>query len=179
MGTPRTSAVSTLASGPGVASYTQMYPEWVLVHASTFTANASATLRNPRAYSNEANAADIHPLIITQGAYVRFVGRWPIDAFTLGTPTMRIFGADKEPSAAGVYPSGTIFWRLDAATFNAAGSTFTAIVGTNAQTDGVNYYYSEVLTHNGMNLHGAKSVLPIVETASSDQFELFAQIVNI
>ena len=179
MGTPRTSAVSTLASGPGVASYTQMYGEWVQVHDDCSSANTAATLLNPRRYTSDAFPALIHPIIVTQGSYVRFVGQQPVDVFTYTPPVLRIFGADKVPDATGAFPSGTIFWRLDASTFTAAGTSPTAINPATAQTDGVNYYYSEMFTHNGMNLHGAKAILPIVETAAADIYLLFAQIVNI
>lgn len=179
MGTPRTSAVSTLASGPGVAAYTQMLGELVKMNETSLNASAAATLRNPAAYANEANAAENHPLIVTQGSYLRLMGRWSIDAFSLGGPTIRVFGANTVPTATGTFSTGTIFWRLDAATFNAAGTAWPASAFATAQTDGVSYYYSELVTHNGMNLHGAKSVLVIIEVGASDVFELFGQLVNI
>lgn len=179
MGTPKTSAVSTLASGPGVASYTQMYGEWVKVHDDCSYANTAATLLNPRRYTSDAFPAYVHPIIVTQGSYVRFVGQAPVDVFTYSPPVLRIFGADKVPDATGAFPSGTIFWRLDASTFTATGTSPTAINPATAQTDGAEYYYSEMFTHNGMNLHGAKAILPIVETATDDIYLLYAQIVNI
>lgn len=178
MGTPITAAVSAFASGPGVVAWSQMFPDWVQVHYNTLNANASTTLRNPRNYSNESNAADVCPVIINQGSLIRFVGRWPL-SLTLTTPTVRVFGCNQNPYTNGTYPTGTIFWRLDAATFNAAGSTFTASVPATAQTDNDAYFYSEILSPNGMNLHGARSVLVIVETASADFFEMFAQVLNI
>jgi hypothetical protein len=156
-----------------------MFPNWVQVHYNTLTANAATTLRNPRNYSNEANAADVRPLIITQGSLVRFVGRWQLDVFTLSSPTVRVYGCNQNPYVSGAYPSGSIFWRLDAASFNAAGSTFTASVPATVQTDNDVYNYSEILSPNGMNLHGARSVLVVVETASIDFFEMFAQVLNI
>ena len=175
MGTPKTSAVSTLASGPGVAAYTQMVGEWVIVHDNATATNSASTLLNPRSYSSSS----IHPMIVTQGSYVRFVGQQTIDVFTFTPPVLRIFGADKVPDANGAFPSGTIFWRLDASTFNAAGTSPTAINPATAQTDGGSVYYSEMFTHNGMNLHGAKAILPLVETAAAELYVLYAQIVNI
>jgi len=156
-----------------------MYGEWVKVHDDCSYANTAATLLNPRRYTSDAFPAYVHPIIVTQGSYVRFVGQAPVDVFTYSPPVLRIFGADKVPDATGAFPSGTIFWRLDASTFTATGTSPTAINPATAQTDGAEYYYSEMFTHNGMNLHGAKAILPIVETATDDIYLLYAQIVNI
>ena len=87
------------------------------------------------------------------------------------------------PSATGAYPSGTIFWRLDASTFTAASSSFT--INANDQIDGSANHYSTPYTHNGMNLHGAKSVLVLHDTAASISggantiVKLYAQVLNI
>jgi len=175
LGTPRTSAVSTLASGPGVAAYTQMIGEWVKVVDDTeVNAVSASTLLNPRSYTQSG----IHPLIVTQGSYVRFVVQYNVTTLGPGSPTFRVFGANTVPSSTGAYPSGTIFWRLDASTFTAASSTFT--LNANDQIDGETMY-STVFTHNGMNLHGAKSVLFMHDAVGlNDGFTMpvYAQILN-
>ena len=175
MGTPKSSAVSTLASGPGVAAYTQMLGEWVkILDNAEDTPALASVLLNPRSYSG----AGFHPLIVTQGSLLRLVIQYSV--FTLGPvmPTFRVYGANTVPDSTGAYSSGTIFWRLDAATFTAASSTFTASV--NDQTSG-EFMYSTVFTHAGMNLHGARSVLFLHDTFGANDGSLmpvYAQIVN-
>ena len=176
MGTPKTSAVSTLASGPGVAAYTQMLGEWVqVIEDSEANVQAASVMLNPRSYS----ASTIHPIIVTQGSYLRLILFYPGDALTPISPTFRVFGANTVPSATGAYPSGTIFWRLDASTFTAASSAFT--INANDQIDGSGNHYSTPFTHNGMNLHGAKSILVVHDTAGNNEgltMPVYAQLLN-
>ena len=178
MGTPRTSAVSTLASGPGVAAYTQMLGEWVKVIDDTeIDPVLAAVMLNPRSYSS----AGIHPIIVTQGSYLRLIARY--NSTTLGptSPTFRAFGANTVPSATGAYPSGTIFWRLDASTFTAASSSFTISSGNDQNDPSTDYAYSTVFTHNGMNLHGAKSVLVMHDGFGTNDglgMPVYAQLLN-
>lgn len=176
MGTPKTSAVSTLASEPGVAAYTQMLGEWVTIIDDTEVGAVSSSVTlNPRSYSSSV----IHPLIVTHGSYLRLMLFYPGDALSPISPTFRAFGANTVPSATGAYPSGTIFWRLDATTFTAASSSFT--IDANDQIDGSANHYSTPYTHNGMNLHGARSVLVVHDTVGNNEgltMPVYAQLLN-
>lgn len=175
MGTPKTSAVSTLASGPGVVAFSQMLGEWVtVIDNAEEVAVGSSTLLNPRSYST----VEIHPLIVTQGSYLRLIVQYNVTTLGPTSPTFRAFGANQVPDSSGAYPAGTIFWRLDASTFNAASSSFT--LNANDQNDG-DFAWSTTFTHAGMLLHGAKSVLVMNDTFGSNDgagMPILAQIVN-
>jgi hypothetical protein len=183
MGTPVTSAVSTYASGPNVVAATQMYGEWVVVHDNLSAATTGEGVLAPISYSS----SNVHPLIINQGSLVRFVARYAYGTTTITTsPTIRVFGANQVPdSTTGAYPAGTIFWRIDANTYTGTSTTVTLALAASAQNDGSTYVYSSVSSHNGDNMHGAKSVLVLHDTAASisgganTTVTLYAQVLNI
>ena len=183
MGTPVTSAVSTYASGPNVVAATQMFGEWVVVHDNLGAVTTGESVLSPISYSS----TNVHPLIINQGSIVRFIARYAFGTTLVTTsPTIRVFGADQVPNATtGVYPSGTIFWRIDANTYTGTSTTVTLALAASAQNDGTTYCYSTPSSHNGDNLHGAKSILVLHDTAASisgganTTVTLFAQVLNI
>jgi hypothetical protein len=182
MGTPVTSAVSTYASGPNVVAATQMFGEWVVVHDNLSAATTGEGVLAPISYSS----SNVHPLIINQGSLVRFIARYAFGTTAVTTsPTIRVFGANQVPDSTGAYPSGTIFWRIDASGFNATSTTVTLALAATSQNDGSTYCYSTPSSHNGDNLHGAKSVLVLHDTAASisgganTTVTLYAQVLNI
>jgi hypothetical protein len=162
MGTPVTSAVTTYPSGPNVVAATQMFGEWVVVHDDIGNATGDGTITAPIAYSSTR----VHPLIVAQGSLVRFIARYSFGMSAApGTmPSIRVFGADQIPNSSGVYPSGTIFWRVDANTFTGTSTTVTLATSATAQNDGTTYCYSTPTSHPGDNMHGAKSILVMRDT---------------
>ena len=186
MGTPVTSAVSTYASGPNVVAATQMFGEWVVVHDNLGAVTTGETPLNPMSYSS----SNVHPLIINQGSIVRFIARYVANTTLITTsPTIRVFGANTVPDSSGVYPNGTIFWRIDANTYTGTSTAVTLALAATAQTgtgsDGVSYCYSTPTSHNGDNLHGAKSVIVFhdvqaaISGGTNSTVTLLAQVLNI
>lgn len=182
MGTPVTSAVSTYASGPNVVAATQMFGEWVVVHDNLSAATTGESVLSPVAYSS----SNVHPLIVNQGSIVRFIAQYAYGTTLITTsPTIRVFGANTVPDSTGAYPSGTIFWRIDANTYTGTSTTVTLALAASAQNDGSTYCYSTPSSHNGDNMHGAKSVLVLHDTAANISggantiVKLYAQVLNI
>jgi hypothetical protein len=182
MGTPVTSAVSTYASGPNVVAATQMYGEWVVVHDNLGAATTGEGVLAPISYSS----SNVHPLIINQGSLVRFIARYAYGTTTITTsPTIRVFGANTVPDSTGAYPSSTIFWRIDANTYTGTSTTVTLALAATSQNDGSKYVYSGITSHNGDNMHGAKSVIVLhdvqgsISGGTTTTIELLAQVMNI
>jgi hypothetical protein len=89
------------------------------------------------------------------------------------------------PDSTGAYPSNTIFWRIDANTYTGTSTTVTLALAASAQNDGSKYVYSALSSHNGDNMHGAKSVLVLhdvqgsISGGTTTTIELLAQVLNI
>lgn len=164
MAAPVTSAATFNGTGSGLTYATQLSGEWVQVHDNmSNTAIAGSVLLNPATYSS----ADIHPLIINMGTKIRFIIKYDDATTTItASPAVRVLGANAVPDANGAYPAGTIFWRLDAATFAAASTTWTMNASSTQQQDGT-FSYSTPLSNDGYSLLGAKSVLLLHGTAAS------------
>jgi hypothetical protein len=182
MAAPVTSAATFNGTGSGLTYATQLSGEWVQVHDNmSNTAIAAGVLTNPGSYSS----ADVHPLIINMGTKIRFMIKYDDAVTTISTsPAVRVYGANQVPNASGAYPSGTIFWRLDAATFTAASTAFTMAAASTEQQDGT-FAYSTPYSNDGYNLLGAKSVMILHGTAASisgganTTTALLAQVLNV
>ena len=182
MAAPVTSAATFNGVGNGLTYATQVSGEWIQVHDNASeTAQAASVRLNPATYSSSA----IHPLIVSFGTKVRLIAKFPVGTTTITTsPTVRVFGADKLPDTSGVYPAGTIFWRLDANTFNASATTITLALAATSQQD-ASLCYSNPTSNDGWTLLGAKSVLVIPEAAASisgganTTVQISAQILNV
>lgn len=181
MAAPVTSAATFLAGGNGISYNSQLYGEWIQVHDNASeTVQAGSVLLNPTTYSS----VSIHPLTITMGTKLRLMAEMPVGTTLVTTsPTVRVFGADKFPNAAGVYPANTTFWRLDANTFTGTATTLTLALAATSQQDGVSVF-SNPTSNDGWNLLGAKSVLVIPEVAASisgganTTVQITAQVLN-
>ncbi|NBW13388.1 MAG: hypothetical protein EBR82_35810 [Caulobacteraceae bacterium] len=182
MAAPVTSAATFIAGGNGITYASQVNGEWVQVHDdASSTAIGSSVLLNPASYSSSV----IHPLIVDIGTKIRFIGEYAVGTSVITTsPTIRVFGADKIPNASGVYPSGTVFWRLDANTFNAAATTLTLTAVASSQQDATTAYTTP-LSNDGYSLLGAKSVLVLHEVAgaisggATTTIQISAQVLNV
>lgn len=182
MAAPVTSAATFLAGGNGITYASQVNGEWIQVHDNASeTVQAASVLLNPASYSS----VSIHPLIVNIGTKVRLIAELPVGTTTITTsPTVRVFGANTNPDANGLYPAGTIFWRLDANTFNASATTITLALAATSQQD-ASVVYSNPTSNDGWNLLGAKSVLVIPEVASqisggaNTTVQISAQILNV
>lgn len=181
MGTRVTSAATFKATDDDFAMASGINGEWVTVISDTTAgAVAAGVLINPRSYASDPVAGNHSPLIITMGNRVRFIGRYDATAlWTVWTsPALRVFGANSVPSSTGAYPAGTIFWRLDAATYTAASTTLT-LGYPNDQSDG-DSYSSTPINNSGYLLRGAKSVLVLTATAATndngDKVSVWAQV---
>lgn len=181
MAAPVTSGATFNAGSPELTYPSVVNGEWVRVVTNTTAgAVAAAVLLNPRIYSSNPVAANHCPLLVNMGTRIRFIGRYDATAiWTVWTsPSVRVFGADKTPDSTGAYPAGTIFWRLDDTTFNAASTTVT-LAYPNDQRDG-DRYYGTPISNDGYLLRGAKSVLVLTATAStndtSEPVEVMAQV---
>jgi hypothetical protein len=128
---------------------------------------ATSVLLNPSSYSSSGVASKIVPLIVTAGTLIRLFLRYPSGATWLDVEdgTFRVYGCDKIPNASGVYPAGSIFWRLDASTFTAASTTLTAPYTTDQTINGSSVKVTTPMSNAGYLLGGAKSVLVLVDTA--------------
>jgi len=179
MAAPVKLGVDIKDGGPGVVSLSNMYGKWTRIHTDAKQANTAAELLNPISVSS----AFVVPGIVTQGTRIMIVASIAFAATVTTSPVVRLLGADREPSEAGVFPAGTIFHRIDADAFTTAGITITLTAGAAAQNDGT-YTYSSVLPATssiGYQLRGAKAVIALVSTAanvSTGTVELFVSIIN-
>lgn len=181
MAAPVTSAATFNAGGNGITYASGINGEWVQVHDNmNTTVIGSAVQLNPGSYSSTL----IHPLIVNFGTLVRFVVKYDDATTAVATsPSVKVYGADQVPNAAGVYPASTIFWRLDASTFAAAATAFTIDVSSASQGDGTNSY-STPYSNSGYALLGAKSVIafhtvqPSITNTDSTVVKLLAQVIN-
>ena len=171
MGTTVTSAATFTAGGPDIA-YASMFDTsepTVCVTDSQTSGVAASVLLNPAWYSASGVASQIVPLIVPTGTLIRLFLRYPSGATWILSydGTFRVYGCDKMPNAAGVYPSGSIFWRLDASTFTAASTTLTAPATTDHTVNGASVKVTTPISNAGYLLRGAKSVLVLVDTVVS------------
>jgi hypothetical protein len=96
---------------------------------------------------------------------------------------VRVYVADQKPTSAGVFPSGTIWQRIDSDIFNTPGVTITLSTAAGVFDDGT-YKYSEVsppTAGSGYDLMGGTTGLALIETAanvSTGAVELFACLIN-
>jgi len=172
MAAPVTSAATFTAGGPDVSLPSDIEAgTWqVVVTDSKDAAVAAGVLLNPATYSSDAKASSHTPIIVGGvGTKIR-LAMWYSSAATWVDaiqPIVRVFGADRVPNASGVFPAGTIFWRLDGATFTASGwilSDFLASPQT-IQSTGLNITTPD--SNAGFALRGAKAVLVVVESNAS------------
>jgi len=177
MAAPVTSAATFSAGGGGITYASNIFGEWVQVHDNlNATAISSSVLLNPGSYSS----TDIHPLIINVGTKLRVMAKFPTATSTVTTqPIVRIYGANQVPDSSGVYPTGTVFWRLDGSTWTATNLTVTMEASSaNRQTDGTSAYTTPY-SNDGYALLGAKSVLVLHSQATSvASTTLLAQVIN-
>ena len=164
MAAPVTSAATFSAGGGGITYASNIFGEWVQVHDNVSnTAIGASVLLNPGSYSS----VDIHPLIISFGTKIRLITKFDDGVTTITTsPVVRVLGANQVPNASGVYPTGTVFWRLDANTFTGTGLTMTMAAASSSQQDGT-FAYSTPYSNDGYALLGAKSVIVLHSTAAS------------
>ncbi|NBW21583.1 MAG: hypothetical protein EBR82_77865 [Caulobacteraceae bacterium] len=165
MAAPVTSAATFSAGGGGITYASNIFGEWVQVHDNVSnTAIGASVLLNPGSYSS----VDIHPLIINVGTKIRLITKFDDAVTTITTsPVVRVLGANQVPDTSGVYPTGTIFWRLDAATFNAAGTTVSSLAGSPQAIQSTGLSITTPTSNDGYELRGAKAVLVLVQTDSS------------
>lgn len=172
MGTRVTSASTFQATDDPFALASSINGEWVTVvtRADDSVAGSvqSAVLLNPRTYSSDPNGDKHRPLIVNFGTRVRFQTTRIFSTATLSEsgPTVRVYGANFLPDSTGAYPSGTLFWRLDGATFTAAGTQL-PFDDINDQRNNNGIYYGTPTSNDGYLLRGAKSVLTLVATDSN------------
>lgn len=172
MGTRVSSAATFQASGEDFAMASGINGEWVTVVTRTDDLVSgsvqSAVLLNPRTYSSDPNADKHRPLIVNFGNRVRLQTTYIFDVASLSPsgPTVRVYGANRVPDSTGAYASGTIFWRLDGATFASSGTQIPFDDTTDQRgSDGV--YRGTPTSNDGYLLRGAKSVLVLVQTDSN------------
>jgi hypothetical protein len=164
MAAPVTSAATYTAGGGGITYASSIFGEWVQVHDNlSTTAITSSVLLNPGSYSN----TNIHPLIIGIGTKIRLMTKFDKSVTTITTsPSVQVYGSNQLPDTNGAYPSGTLFWRLDASTFTASATALTMSAASSSQQDGT-YAYSTTYSNAGYDLLGAKSVIVLHSVASS------------
>ena len=168
MAAPRACNAQVIAGGPGVVFPSQLFGQWktVISDAETGAESASALL-NPASYSGITR-----PLIVGEGSVIRLILQYSLFVLTPASPAIRVYGADQVPNAttgaypttSTSYPTGTIFWRLDASSFTAASSSFTVDL-TNDQYDNAENKFTVPMTNAGMPLRGAKSVLVLLASS--------------
>lgn len=171
MAAPVTSAATFAAGGPDVMYRSGIEAGmWqIVVTNSNDAAVAAGVLLNPATYSSDAKASSHVPIIVGGvGTKVRLAARYNNDAtwFSATNAQVRVFGADKVPNSSGVFPTSTIFWRLDGATFTTA-STAIPVSLANDQTAG-SLRYGTPTSNAGYDLLGAKAVLVLTATNGSN-----------
>jgi hypothetical protein len=189
MAAPVTSAATFTNGGSDVSlpSGIEAGTWQVIVTDSKAAAVAAGVLLNPGTYSSDPKASSHTPIIVGGvGTKIRLALRYA-SATTWSDATeavMRVFGADKVPNASGVFPTGTIFWRLDAATFNAAGTTVSSLAGSPQEIQSTGLSITTPTSNDGYALLGAKAVLVVVQTdalfvdlnPASATFPILAQV---
>ena len=166
--------------GPDVTFPSNMFGSWIQVHTDAEQANSAAELLNPISVSS----AFVIPGIVTQGTRLMIRARIAYAATVTTSPVVRILGADQIPNSSGVFPTGTLFHRIDADSFTATGLTVTLAAAASAENDGSTYAWSSVLPATsaiGYQLRGAKAIIVLVSTAantSTGTVPLYVSIIN-
>lgn len=179
MGLPVKLGSIAVAGGTGVTFPASLKGSWTRIHADLETAADTVALANPTAYSN----SNAFPFEIGPGTRVRIVARFLTAATVTTSPVVRFYVADQRPTSAGVFPSGTIWQRIDSDTFNTPGTTITLSTAAGVFDDGT-YKYSEVFPNTagaGYDLMGGTCGLALIETAANvntGAVELFACLLN-
>lgn len=178
MAAPVQGSVTVLAGGPDVTFPSSMQVNWTQVHTDAEQANTAAELLNPLSVSS----AYVVPCIVKQGTRLRIMASIAYAATVSASPVVRIFGADKVPNSAGVFPTGTLFHRIDSENFTDVGITVTLAAAAAAQNDGATFAWSSALpVGTGYDMLGAKAILVLVETAantSTGTVPLYVGILN-
>ena len=179
MAAPVTSGATFNAGSPDLIYPSVVNGEWVTVCTNAKTAVAAAVLLNPRSYSSDATASAHAPLIVGFGTRVRLFATYDNDEFAPTGPAVRVYGSDKVPDSAGAFPAGTIFWRLDSATFTGTSTTLTLNSGTD-QYNNSNQARSNPTSATGYTLLGAKAVLVLTATGGTagGNITVQAQVIN-
>jgi hypothetical protein len=169
MAAPVTSAATFTNGGSDVSLPSDIEAgTWqVVVTDSKDAAVASGVLLNPRTYSSDSKASSHTPIIVGGvGTKIRLAIQYLSLAtwFDSTEPEVRVFGADKVPNASGVFPSGTIFWRLDAATFTASATKVSSLADSPQEIQGAGLSITTPTSNDGYALLGAKAVLVLVQT---------------
>jgi hypothetical protein len=160
MAAPRACNAQVIAGGPGVVFPSQLFGQWKTVISDAETgAESASSLLNPASYSGITR-----PLIVGEGSVIRLILQYSLFVLTPASPAIRVYGCDQIPNASGTYPTGSIFWRLDASGFTAASSSFTVDL-TNDQYDNAESKFTVPMTNAGMPLRGAKSVLVLLASS--------------
>jgi hypothetical protein len=168
------------SGGPGVMFPSNVFGKWTMIHTDAEQANTAAELLNPISVSS----AFVIPGIVTQGTRLMIIARIAYAATVTTSPIVRILGADQVPNSSGVFPTGTLFHRIDGDSFTATGLTVTLAAAASAQNDGSTYAWSSVLPATsamGYQLRGAKAIIVLVSTAanvSTGTVPLYVSIIN-